>query len=394
MKIGFFTDSYRPRIDGVVKSVDLYKEALEKLGHQVYIFAPKTFSFKKSAGQDTNIFRFNSVKSVIVPNYPLAIPISARNYYHLAKLNLDIIHLHTPFTLGVLGIMAARIESKPAVMTCHTHYTEYISHYFLKGKVLTPEMTRRYCSYITNQTDLVISPSEKFKHILEKEGVKRKIIVLPTGLKLQDFQKIKKGYFRRRYFLGGKKILLFVGRLGSEKNVQFLIKAMRYLRDCRNDMVLAIVGEGKYKKNLIALTRRMKLQHQVLFTGFLLGKRLSYAYADADCFAFASKTDTQGLVLLEACAHGLPIVMLADGGLTSAVQDGKNGFIVPKDNPQIFAEKIKELFNNNDIYRDFCLKSRGIASELDIEQQAKKLVMLYKDAIQRKSPNSRRSSSA
>ena len=382
MKIGFFTDTYQPNIDGIVRSIDLYREALEKLGHEVYIFAPKVSFFTREQKDPANrIYRFNSVKSIIVPNYPLAIPFSFQHYYHFLKLKLDIIHSHTPFTLGALGNITGRIENKPVIMTYHTYYSEYIRHYFLKGKILTPKMTMRYCTFVTNQADIVISPSEKFQKVMRDEGVKKEIAVLPTGVKLEDFADVKKGYFRRRYFLGNKKILLFVGRLAHEKNVQFLLQMMMHLQRQRPDVVLAIVGDGIYKKDLIALTRSLKIQQQVVFTGWLRGKKLSYAYADADCFVFASKTDTQGLVLLEACAQGLPVVMLADNGLTNAVQEGKNGFVVGVEDPRIFSRKVYEVLADENRYRGFSDFSRHMAAQYSIDAQARQLVAIYEKAL-------------
>ncbi|MFH1426776.1 MAG: glycosyltransferase [Candidatus Kerfeldbacteria bacterium] len=385
MKIGFFTDTYKPNINGVVRSIDLYKEALEKRGHEVFIFAPSAFFLTKLAADVADrVYQFHSVRSLLVPGYPLAIPFSFRNYYHISKLQLDVIHSHTPFSLGALGAMTGRIENKPVIMTYHTYYSEYIRHYTLKGRIITPKATKRYCSFIANQADLVISPSQKFQTIIEQEGVRKRIVVLPTGVKLQDYDGMKSGYFRRRYFLGNKKILLFVGRLGSEKNVQFLIRMMQELRQLQPDAVLAIVGEGKYKKQLISLTRQLKLHRQVLFTGFLRGKRLQHAYTDADCFVFASRTDTQGLVLLEACASGLPVVMLSDDGLTDAVEDGRNGFIVHQEDPQLFAERVNELLADQDRYNDFSLRSRSVAVESGIDRQAKKLAGLYEEAMRNK----------
>jgi len=387
MNIGFFTDVYTPLVDGVVRSIILYRKELEKRGHKVYVFAPKKiksrsdFVNKVKVEDDERTFRFRAVDSVVIPGYPLAIPISFKATKKIPKLDLDIVHCQTPATMGLLGDIVALAENIPEVYTYHTYYPEYAKNYIFSGKFKTGEAVQKYDVFYCNRSDRVIVPSPKLKDVLLSWDVKSNISVLPTGLDLNEFKQADGQKFREQFKIDpSKKILLFVGRLGKEKNVSFLIDVMTKLRSTSPDTILVIVGDGKDRKDLEKQVKKLDLRDRVIFTGFLARPDTLNAFAAADIFVFASKTDTQGLVLAEAAALGKPIVMVEDKGLGDIVIDGENGYIV-KGDVDIFAKKTLELLTVDNVYATMSDKSREMVKRLSIERQTDKLLDIYKQAI-------------
>jgi len=385
MNIGFFTDVYTPLVDGVVKSIILYKNEMEKLGHNVYVFAPKKIKskskveFKWDIKDDDRTFRFKAIDSVFIPGYPLSIPISFKASKKIPKLKLDIVHCHTPVTLGMLGDIVALLQNIPKVYTYHTFYPEYADHYIKLGKFKTKNAVQKFDIFYCNRSDRVMVPSPKLKKILLEWGVKSPIEILPTGIDPQEFEDARRGRFRRKHHISeDKKILLFVGRLGTEKNVDFLIEAANKLKN--RDFELFIVGDGKIKNELQAKVKKLNMQEKIKFTGFLSRQDTLDAFAGSDVFLFASKTDTQGLVILEAAYTGKPIVMVDDPGLGKTVIDGENGFLVPE-NTKIFANKVDLLLNDQILYDKMSLNSKRIARELTISNQSKKLLGIYGKVI-------------
>jgi glycosyltransferase involved in cell wall biosynthesis len=383
MNIGFFTDVYTPLIDGVVRSIILYRREIEKRGHKVYVFAPTKINsegglkFKGKPEDDERTFRFKAVDSVLVPGYPLSIPVSFKATKKIPKLKLDIVHCHTPVTLGMLGDIVALLSNIPKVYTYHTYYPEYAEHYIKLGRFKTREAVRKFDVFYCNRSDKVIVPSPKLEKVLLDLGVKSRISVLPTGIDLGEFAEASGRRFRKEFKINkDKKILLFVGRLGTEKNVGFLVEVMNKLKDIDRKVILLIIGDGKDRENLEKKVKELDLGDRVIFTGFLLRKKTIDAFAASNIFVFASKTDTQGLVLLEAASVGKPIVMVKDPGLGKIVLDGENGFAVSED-VDIFAEKVLKLLSDKSLYDRMSNKSREMAESLSIANQTEKLLSLY-----------------
>ena len=388
MKIGFFTDVYTPQIDGVVKAIQLYKKTLEYQGHEVFVFAPKEikndmFSKWHASSEEKNVFRFQALDSVFVPGYPFTLPLSFRATRRLPKLSLDIVHCHTPFTLGMLGNIVALFENVPQIFTYHTFYSEYAKHYLAarKLKISASKIAKKLEVFYCDRADLVIAPSTKLKKFLEEIGVKSEISVLPTGIDFDEFRKKRNFDFRKRYKIPkNKKVLLFVGRLGTEKNVGFLIEMMSKLIQKEKDVHLVIIGDGKDRQNLERKTKKANLQKYVLFTGFLPHDETISAFLASNIFVFASKTDTQGLVLFEAAAAGKPIVMINDPGLSKIVENNRNGFITSESTDQ-FSNCIVKLLQNKSLYDKMAKNSQIISKNFTIEEQTKKLVNLYQKQI-------------
>jgi glycosyltransferase involved in cell wall biosynthesis len=385
MNIGFFTDCYLPQVDGVVRSILLFKKALEKQKHQVFVFAPEgvkseiKFPQKSETEDEKNLFRFKAINSVFIPSYPIAMPISLTASYKIPKLNLDIVHSHTPIMLGMLANFVAFSENIPIVSTYHTYYSEYTKHYWpIKGfKETTARAVQKFEIFYYNRVDHVIAPSLKLKRILQKSGVENEITVLPTGLDLGEFKFGSGKNFRKKWKISeNKKILLYVGRLNTEKNLEFLIKVVSKLKS-QQEIIFVIIGDGKGRKDLEKMAENLGLKNKVLFCGFCNRQETIDGFLACDIFVFASKTDTQGLVLGEAVAAGKPIVMVHDEGLCEMIKDGKNGFGL-EENISVFAKRVLKLLQTPSLYAKMSENSKKIAQDFSIEKQTEKLEELYK----------------
>lgn len=388
MNIGFFTDCYLPQVDGVVQSILLFRRALLRRGHRVFIFAPKEirgeieFSRKSNSFDEKNVFRFYAINSFFIPGYPIAFPVSLETSYKIPKLNLDIIHSHSPIMIGMFGNLVALSEDIPIISTYHTYYSEYAKHYWpiKKFKSVTSKMVQRFEIFYYNRVDHVITPSEKLKKILQESGVENEITVLPTGTDLQEFKTGDGKRFRKKWGISdSKKILLFVGRLNTEKNVDFLIGVVNYLKKYP-EIILVFVGDGRSRGRIEKKVEDLNLRDKVLFCRFLPREETIDAFFACDIFVFSSKTDTQGLVLNEAVAAGKPVVMVEDEGLTEIVVDDKNGFEVEEKVP-VFAEKILKLLCQPDLYTKMVKNSKKIACDFSIARQVEKLEKLYQKVM-------------
>src|SRR5690554_1676190 len=225
MKIAFFSDSYRPYLSGVVKSIELFKDKMEELGHEVYIFAP---DYPEVVRQE-HIYRFKSIPAPTNSDFRLALPVSTKLTMKLRELQPDLIHTHSPFMMGLLARIEARKLDIPLVFTYHTLYDKY-AHYAPLGKELARKLAVKYTRDFCKSCDLVVAPSEYVKKRLNSYKTGVPVISIPTGIDLSPYllHKNKKEDIRKKYCIEPEeRMLLFVGRLGLEKNLYFLLKVMK-----------------------------------------------------------------------------------------------------------------------------------------------------------------------
>lgn len=375
MRIGVFSDSYRPYTSGVVTSICTFKEELAKLGHETFVFAPK---YRNYRDEEENVFRIFSVPSPSNPNYTLAVPISPRVNMVVKKLNLDVVHVHSPFILGQTGYRCSRHFGMPLVFTYHTLYDQYV-HYVPVAQELAREWANKYISYFSNRCNLVITPSMDIKKMIQNKGITTPIEVIPTGVETRKFESGDPLWLRKRYNIpANRKICLFVGRLTREKNIDFLLRAFRKVKDEYGETCLVIVATGPLEKELkkMVINLGMALNEDVIFTGFLPEQNLVDAYCGADVFTFASVTETQGIVLVEAMAAGLPPVVVKATGSTEMVEHEKQGLVVDY-NLDIFARHILRLLRDDELRKEFSAQAIIRASELSSRTMARKLEQQY-----------------
>lgn len=375
MRIGIYSDSYKPYTSGVVTSICTFKEELTKLGHEIFIFAPSYPNYHEPEDQ---VFRFFSVPSPADANFTLAVPVSLRISSAMKKLDLDLVHVHSPFIMGQLGMRCARRFDLPLVFTYHTMYDQYV-HYVPLAQELAKELTVKYSTNFCNRCDLIITPSADIKNLIADYGIKTPIEVIPTGVNVEKFGKGDPKWLRENFDIPpGRKICLFVGRLTREKNINFLIKAFGKVHDAYPDTSLVIIATGPLEKELkkLVITEGLALNQDVIFTGFLPLDNLIDAYCGADIFTFASVTETQGIVLVEAMAAGLPVVAVRATGSQEMVQDEVQGILTDYD-IDVFALQILRLLKDSQLQAFMAENGVARAAELSSRAMARKLEEHY-----------------
>ena len=328
MRIAVFSDSYKPYVSGVVNSLDTFGRELRKMGHQWYIFAP---TYPGYVDDEPGVFRFVSVAAPTNPDYRLAIPLSLAVCRRLRELQIDVVHTHSPFLMGGLGARAARRLKLPLVFTYHTLYEEYV-HYSPVARGFARRLMRRISKQYCNRCDTVIVPTQAIRELLDRYGVQTEVVVNPTGIDLSRYENLDRSFLRVNYGIpADHRVLLFVGRLGKEKNVHFLIRAFSKIADEDDKVTLVMVGGGPERADLEEFARSLGVQQRVIFAGPKQPGEMPTVYAGADIFVFTSTTDTQGMVITEAMAAGLPVVAVKAYGSGNVVDHGVNGLLTSVD---------------------------------------------------------------
>lgn len=375
MKIGIFTDSYKPYTSGVVTSISTFKRELTLMGHDVYIFAP---SYPNYDEVEERVYRFFSFPSPTNPDYTLAIPVHPGMKLMMKKIKLDLIHVHSPFTMGRVGLHYARKYRLPLVFTYHTMYDQYV-HYVPVAQDLAKDITIKYSKNFCNQCDHIIAPGTKVKEMLLRHEVRTPISVIPTGVPLDKFNGGDAGWLNRHCNIPSQnRVLLFVGRLTREKNLEFLITSFEKVRKSFPHTTLVLTAQGPLESELknLVVQLGLSLKTDVVFTGALPFDDLVNVYYSADLFVFSSVTETQGLVLIEAMAAGLPVVAVRANGVNDMVDDKVEGFLTSCDQNE-FAQAVCSILGDDSLYRKFKLNARKKAESLSSTNMAKRLENVY-----------------
>ncbi len=382
LKIAMFTDGYEPQVHGVATSVKSAREGLEKRGHKVWVFCPAAKGIK-----GRRIYQLPSVPLPIYWNWRIGIIGGFFIKYGLKppKINmsdLDIIHVHTPAGVGFDGLFLGKMLNVPVVMTYHTFFPKYVKYFFPWMPRFMQRLTRnivdRFLSWFYNQSDAVIAPSEDVRDYLRKHGVKKPIFVVPSGIRM----KFRTSRERARKKLGwtDKKVLIHVARLSPEKNIDFILRTMKKIEEERDDVWLYILSTGPEERKLKALARRLGLRRTV-FTGYVDSRTLEMMYAGADVFVFASETDTQALVLMEAAFKGVPIVVRNAPVTSSFVR--KYGGLVSNRDADDMKDKIYALLDDEGLRREISENyRRRVVRDFSIEKCVVDLEKVYKIAIE------------
>lgn len=372
VRIGFFTDSYRPYMSGVVRSIDTLIAELSALGHETFVFAPGYPSHTRREG---NVFRFVSIPSPAHREFRLGIPVSWRLAGTAADLRLDLVHVHAPFLLGQLGARLARRRGIPLVFTYHTMYHHY-THYLPVARGISQGLALRWGRDFCNRCDLVIAPTASVRDFLASQGVRVPVEVVPTGIYPQRFRQGDPTWLRRDYSLKDRRILLYAGRLAPEKNIPFLLRSFVRVRAARPDAHLVLAGGGPQEAALRTLVADLGLAGSVTFTGHLPDQELVHCYAGADLFAFPSTTDTQGIVLIEAQAAGLPVVAVRSFGTSDMVAHGRDGLLCDP-SEAAFARAVLRLLDDDAARAAMSAAARPKADGFSAPAMARRLSAAY-----------------
>lgn len=384
MRIGIFTDSYLPTPTGVAVSVETFRKELERRGHEVYIFAPEFPGYKD---HNPRVYRFVSFFYPSRPDAPICWPIPIPPYRKIADLNLDIIHTQHFFTMGSLGLKVGKKLQIPVVHTYHTYYEKYVATYapmFLKNiaKSYALWKSRAYC----NACDQIISPSPSMKKVLKSYNIKTSIEPIPTGIDIGAFRAMPPDELRGKYGIpADRKILLFVGRLGEEKNIKFLLQAFERIHKRRPDTHLLLIGGGPSEEEYHQIVERSEYRDNITFTGFLKKGETNRIFGACDIFITACATDTQGIVIVEAMAAGIPTVAIDELGPSDIIRDNEDGYLVPL-NLSAFTDKILYLLEHDKIRMHFGQAARHNARRFSTENCTDHLLAIYQRLVKEETP--------
>lgn len=331
MNIGLFTETYYPEINGVANSVYILKKELEEMGHTVYVFTTTT---PGAPEYEYNVFRVPSLPCIFITERRVGLFYQPKLASIIKKLNLDLIHTHTEFSLGIFGRIMARELKIPTVHTYHTIYEDY-THYITHFKTLDKRakaFVRIFTKVCCNTVEQVVVPTEKVRELLLKYSVFKDISVIPTGVdlkkfnpklyKVSDIAALKEGYGIKPE----DKVLLYVGRISKEKNIAEVIDAMPVFMNQRPDVKFLIIGGGPEMEQLKEQVRDYGLDGKIIFTGPKPWDEIGLYYQLGDVFVSASQSETQGLTYIEAMAAGLPVVAKKDKCLDDILEEGHNGY--------------------------------------------------------------------
>ena len=385
MRIGLFTDTYPPYINGVSTSVHMLKIALENLGHEVFVVTVNQKASSYDFEEDGHIIKVPGIKTGIY-DYRLTSMYPLKIAKKIKKMNLDIIHVHTEFSIGSFGRIIAKQLNIPIVATYHTYYEDYL-YYVTKGyfnyisKNLLKTLTQFYADKTVN---CLIVPAEKIKDLfINKYNYKKEIAVIPTGIAIERFYKENVDKNKKEEIYKSLKVdkddflILFVGRVAEEKNIEFLIEAHKKLVKEDNKYKLIIVGDGPDIKNLKELSKDIK--DNVVFAGKSLWEDVPCYYDIADIFVTASRSETQGLTVLEALASSTPVVCANDPSYIDAIVPGSNGFVF--DTEEEYLENIKKLRKDNKLREEFSINARNYSENFSSSKYAKRVLDVYEKAI-------------
>lgn len=383
MKIAIFSDTFPPQVNGVANVAHKSAVELAKLGHEVFVFTISTKLKKEShtiSSHDHSyqIIRIPALPAFAYKEHRFALPIGIA-FAKIKKIKPDVIHTHTPFSIGWEAILAASFFNIPVVGTHHTFYDYYLRHVRLDFK-WAKKFSWKYTVGYYNRCDLILSPTRSLADSLIDNGLKRPVIILPNPIDTDLFTPVKNQSAKKilKQSLGLEDFsLTYMGRVSYEKSIDKLIDAVCILKKTNPRTQLVIVGDGPEKKNLEHQVRNLGLSNNVIFAGFKHGEELVRYLQASDVFLSASKSENMPLSILEAMATGLPVIGVDSLGVPEIVGNELNGFIIKPDHPEKFAEKIKILEKNPELLKKYSAESRKMSMSFSQNSIAKSLSDIY-----------------
>lgn len=379
MRIGLFSNAYHPLISGVVNSLDSIRHGLTEAGHQVYLFAPRVRGYRD---EQAGVFRFASLEMSRKVSYPIPIPYSGKLFKLLRRTDLDIIHAHHPFLLGEVAASFAQQKRVPLVYTFHTQLEHY-SHYIPLHQQVVKGMARSRMSRYLSKCDLVIAPSEGVRDLLDSYGVGSRVVTLPNAIDTARFSAPTQGPgWRARLGISPRAVVsLSVGRLGREKNLDFLLTCFARLPQTpKAEQILVIVGDGTERPRLERLATRLGIAPRVRFTGAVPYSDVPAVYACADLFAICSTTEVKPLVVLEALASGLPVLAVAACGTADTLSHRVDGWLCPG-REDAFLQGWIALSGDPALRQELGAGARQTARSYSNELYLSRLTDLYRESI-------------
>lgn len=385
MRIGIFTDTYPPYINGVSTSISMLEYALKKKGHQVFIVTvnPENMTYKYGK----NIIRIPGIP-IGIYDYRLTGIYPLRAIKTIKKWNLDVIHSHTEFGIGTFARIIAKQLNIPLVHTYHTMYEDYV-HYITKGyfndtsKKIVEHLTKFYCDKTAKE--LIVPTKKAYDLFKEKYKVEKNVHIIPTGIEIEKFYRENldiKVLEKMKKELGiGKDdfVILYVGRLALEKNVDFLLDNHDYFVKKNKNVKLIMVGSGPDYDKYVKKVKKLRLESNIIFTGKVPYNNIKYYYNLGDVFVTASTTETQGLTLIEAMSASIPVVCINDESFNNTVIHGLNGFLF--NNRKEYRKAIDDLLDDKNLSKRLGAQARISTSQYSSKYYAERVLDVYKKTI-------------
>lgn len=387
MKIAIFTDTFYPQTNGVSHFVINSAESLSHQGHEVKIFTVMSSQAIKKFNSLGYKFSVENIPSFsvnfIYQGERFTLPLGW-TIKKVKKFKPDIIHSHTPLSVGCEAVLAAKILKIPIAGEHHTFYDYYLKHIKMNyawAKKASWKITAAYY----NRCNIVVSPTQSLADDLIKSGLKKPVKIIPNCIDTNFFHPVsneEKDKIKKAYNIESHSIV-YVGRMSYEKNLDQLIRIFSLLikDDDMKDTKLMLVGDGPERKKLEALARKLHLDKNIIWTGTLREQILKESFSCNDVFVTASRSENMPLTILEAMACGLPMVTADDNGLKEIIKNNQNGYLCRVDNAEEMAAKIKSLLEDNDKREKFGRASRNLAMNYSKEKITTLLEECYKNTI-------------
>ncbi len=379
LRVAMFTNNYLPFIGGVPLSIDRLHQGLVQMGTTVKLFAP-AYPQHWTDPVDGSVFRCPLLFHTRAGNFPVVNIFSRQIEAAFTAYACDLVHVHHPFWLGKKGLRLAKKRGTPVVLTYHTRLERYTHYIPLPGTALKNLGAHFLIKHFANRCDAIITPTASTEEYLRHIGVSSLIETIPTGLNLDDYERWSPQQvqaLRSQYAGAGERLLISVARMAKEKNLDFLIDGLAKVKN-RSNMPFRclLVGDGPEKERLMSKVRDLDMEAQIVFTGKMAPRDVIRHYLAADLFVFASTSETQGMVLLEAMAGGCPVVAVRASGVYDVVKDNYNGFKVPE-STESWANAVVTLLEDQELLSVLSQNSRIFAEEYSEEKIVEKVLRLY-----------------
>lgn len=390
MRIGLFTDTYPPMINGVSTSILMLRNELKRQGHEVFVITINDNKTKYDYDKFNGILKIPSLP-IHKFDFRLSSIYPIRAIKIVKEMKLDIIHSHTEFTIGMFARVISNQLNIPVVHTYHTKWEDYV-HYVTKGNEILNKPSKEIVKYLTiffgdkTITELIVPSKKIYKLFNEKYNITKNVHIVPTGIEIDNFSKenfSKIELEKLRKDLGFNKkdfIVLSLSRLAKEKSVDKIIENHKKIVKLKPNIKLLIVGDGPDTKYLKDLAKEMNLEKSIIFSGKVPFEKVPKYYQISNLFVTSSTTETQGLTVLEAMASSLPVVAIKDESFEDAVINNLNGYLYSTDEEYI--NYIIKLYENKELYKHFSRESKILVSSFSSKYYAERVLEVYKIAIE------------
>lgn len=375
MRIAIFSDTFAPEINGVALTLKRYTDYLEKQGIEYRLFVPAVTTPVPTVPQ---VERLTSIPFLLYRDLRFTLPNPVQINQVLDSFKPTLIHIATPFNIGLYGLQYGKKHGIPMVASYHTHFDDYLDYYHLS---FLKKWIWKYMEWFHRPFEKVYVPSKSTKDKLLAKHLHSDIDIWGRGVDHHLFspEKRTKNYFKEKYDIQEKNIILYVGRVAPEKDIDVVLQAYQSLSDhLKKETHLVIIGDGPLYKSLSE-----QYQENMTWTGFMKGEELAKAYASSDIFFFPSPTETFGNVVLEALASGLPVVGANEGGVKNLVNHGKTGYLGEPKNYKLFAAQVESLLENQSLRDSFGMEARSFALSQSWDEIFGQLVASFEEVLSR-----------